>query len=44
MFALKNAMRLDLLRYQLHNFAMTWAITFLVLLEDDAAMLALMLS
>ncbi len=37
-------MYLETLRFQLHNAAMMWAVTLLVLLEDDAAMLAFMLS
>jgi hypothetical protein len=32
------------LRFYLHNTAMVWAVTLLVMLEDDAAMLAFMLS
>ncbi len=43
-FTHKNVIRFDLMRYQLHNLAMMWAVTVLVLLEDDVAMLAFMLS
>ena len=34
----------ETLRFHLHNFIMMWAVTFLIMLEDDVAMLAFMLS
>ena len=38
----KNLETLVKIRFQLHNSAMVWAVTLLIMLEDDAAMLAKM--
>lgn len=37
-------MRIEKLRCHLHNMVLVWGMSLLIMLEDDAAMLAFMLS